>query len=81
MTDSIIKSIRAIVEFLIILLSYRQIFNANIIKNKIKLVAVGAPMGICYFLNSYFDLNMFFFLFHFLFSLLKVFQPQRQLYL
>ena len=33
MTDSIIKSIRAIAEFLIILLSYRQIFNANIIKN------------------------------------------------
>ncbi|MEE0862761.1 MAG: GHKL domain-containing protein [Lachnospiraceae bacterium] len=60
MTDSIIKSIRAIAEFLIILLTYRQIFNANIIKNKFKLVVVGVPMGICYFLNSYFDLNMFF---------------------
>ena len=53
MTDSIIKSIRAIAEFLIILLSYRQIFNANIIKNKFKLVVVGVPMGVCYFLNSY----------------------------
>lgn len=60
MTDSIIKSIRAIAEFLIILLSYRQIFNANIIKNKFKLVVVGMPMGVCYFLNSYLDLNMFF---------------------
>ena len=60
MTDSIIKSIRAIAEFLIILLSYRQIFNANIIKNKFKLVVVGVPMGVCYFLNSYLELNMFF---------------------
>ena len=60
MTDSIIKSIRAIAEFLIILLSYRQIFNANIIKNKFKLVVVGMPMGVCYFLNSYLELNMFF---------------------
>ena len=60
MTDSIIKSIRAIVEFLVILLSYRQIFNANIIKSRLKIVAVGIPMSICYFLNSYLELNMYF---------------------
>ena len=60
MTDSIIKSIRAIVEFLVILLSYRQIFNANIIKSRLKIVAVGIPMSICYFLNAYLELNMYF---------------------
>ena len=34
MIDSILKSVRALVEFLVILLSYRQIFNATVVKNK-----------------------------------------------
>ena len=60
MIDSIIKSARAIVEFLVILLSYRQIFNANIIKNKLKLGIAGVLMGVCYFINAYFELNIFY---------------------
>lgn len=70
MTDSIIKSIRAIAEFLVILLSYRQIFNANVVKNKYKIIAVGVPMGVCYFINSYFHLNMFFTLIGTLYAIL-----------
>ena len=60
MTDSIIIGIRALVEFVVILLAYRQVFNANVVKNKVKIIAVGIPMGICYFINSYFQLNIFF---------------------
>ena len=60
MIDSLIKSVRAIVEFLVILLSYRQIFNANIIKNKLKLGIAGVLMGACYFINAYFGLNIFY---------------------
>lgn len=58
MIDSILKSVRALVEFLVILLSYRQIFNATVVKNKYKIIAVGVPMGVCYFVNAYFQLNM-----------------------
>ena len=60
MTDSIIIGIRALVEFVVILLAYRQVFNANVVKNKLKVIAVGIPMGICYFINSYCQLNLFF---------------------
>lgn len=60
MTDSIIKSIRALVEFLVILLCYRQIFNAHIEKKKFKIATVGIFMGVCYFVNSYFQINIFF---------------------
>ena len=38
MIDSILTSIRAIIEFIIILLFYRQIYNAEIIKNKGKVM-------------------------------------------
>ena len=60
MTDSIIKGIRALVEFLVILLCYRQIFNAHIVKKRIKIAAVGIFMGVCYFVNSYFQINIYF---------------------
>lgn len=60
MTDSIIKSVRALVEFLVIILAYRQIFNAQIVKNRIKIMTVGVFMGVCYFINSYFQLNMYY---------------------
>lgn len=60
MIDSFIKSIRAIIEFLVIILAYRQLFNAKVIKNKLKLAAVSIPMAICYFINAYFELDIFF---------------------
>ncbi len=70
MTDSLIIGIRALVEFVVILRAYRQIFNADIVKNKLKIVAVGIPMGICYFINSYYQLNIFFTVLGFVYAIL-----------
>lgn len=58
MIDSFIKSIRGIIEFIVIVLAYRQIFNASVKKNKFIIVTIGALMGVCYFVNSYFNLNV-----------------------
>lgn len=60
MTDNIIISVRAIVEFLVILLAYREVFNANIIKKKLRIGVLAIIMGVLYFVNSYFEINMFF---------------------
>lgn len=60
MIDSILTSIRAIIEFIIILLFYRQIYNAEIIKNKGKVMIYCLGMAICYFVNAYFDIGLYF---------------------
>lgn len=47
-------------EFVIIILFYRQIYNADIIKNRLKVVLLCMGMGLCYFVNEFFGLDMYF---------------------
>jgi hypothetical protein len=60
MIDSLLKGIRAILEFVVIIFFYRQIYNADVIKNKSKVILFGLGMGACYFINEFFGLNLYF---------------------
>ena len=60
MIDSLLKGIRAILEFVVIIFFYRQIYNADVIKNKSKVILFGLGMGVCYFINEFFGLNLYF---------------------